>query len=122
MLKSNMIFSLFFTNNLKKMESNVLYYGIDVSKASLQIAQLSSDGTWHENSISNEIIAIDAWLSSLSLTKSWFVFEYTGSYSQRLAYCLNLKEATFSIITPHQSKGFSQTLKKTSKTDKQDAR
>ncbi len=98
------------------------YYGVDVSQKSLQIALLKADGTWQESSIANEISEIEIWLSSINLGQSCFVFEYTGTYSQRFTYCLNLVEAHFSILTPQQSKGFSQSLKKIAKTDKQDAR
>jgi transposase len=104
------------------METIYQHYGVDVSQSSLQIALLKADGTWEETSIANEIFAIDTFLSGIDLNKSWFVFEYTGTYSQRLTYCLNLSEAHFSILTPQQSKGFSQSLKKIARTDKEDAR
>ena len=104
------------------MENNFEYYGIDVSAKTLQIAYQQSDGTWIDESIINEIYEIEAWLSKIDLTKSWFIFEYTGTYSHRLGYCLNLSDSRFSILTPQQSKGFSQSLKKIAKTDKQDAR
>jgi transposase len=104
------------------METTHQYYGIDVSQSSLQIALLKQDGIWEDTTIANEIFAIDTWLSGIDLSKSWFVFEYTGTYSQRFTYCLNLSDAHFSILTPQQSKGFSQSLKKIAKTDKQDAR
>jgi transposase len=103
------------------MKNLITYYGIDVSKESLQIAQQLADGTWQESNISNEINVIEEWLSKIDLSENWFVFEYTGTYAQRLCFCLNLLDANFTIITPAQSKGFGQTLKKISKTDRQDA-
>ena len=103
------------------MENSTEYYGIDVSEGSLQIATQNTDNTWQEKAISNTIDAIDVWLSSLDLSRSHFVFEYTGTYSSRLAYCLNLSAAKFSILAPKQSKGFADSLKKVAKTDRQDA-
>jgi transposase len=103
------------------MKKEITYYGIDVSKLTIQIALQLKDGSWKQIIIDNNIEAINAWLSTISISESWFIFEYTGTYSQRLAYCLSLQEANFSILNPNQSKGFSLTLKKTSKTDKEDA-
>jgi|JI10StandDraft_1071094.scaffolds.fasta_scaffold183274_2 transposase len=104
------------------MGKKYTYYGIDVSQSSLQISYQSLQGTWQETEIANQIIAISEWLQNIDLTQSWFIYEYTGNYSSRLSYALNLVEAQFSILTPSQSKGFRATLKSISKTDKQDAR
>lgn len=103
------------------MEDSLTYFGIDISKSTLQVAHQLPDGSWHQQCLLNEITVINQWLSTLDLNRCWFVFEYTGTYSQRLCFCLQLLEAKFSIITPNQSKGFGQTLKKISKTDRQDA-
>lgn len=101
------------------MEKEITYYGLDVSKSTIQItSQHKLNGLWKETLIDNTIEAVNNWLSTISISESWFIFEYTGTYSQRLAYCLNLQEANFSILNPNQSKGFSLTLKKTSKTDR----
>lgn len=104
------------------MEISISYYGIDVSEGTLEIAIQNTDTTWQTKTVSNSIDAIDDWLSSLDLSKSHFVFEYTGTYSSRLAYCLDLLSAKFSILSPKQSKGFADSLKKVAKTDRQDAR
>jgi transposase len=104
------------------MENKTLYYGVDVSQSSLQIAFQLPDGTWKNNSVINTLESIDEWLDTLDLSKAWVVMEYTGTYSQRLAYSLNLRQAKFSILNPSQSSGFAKTLKNSSKTDSQDAR
>ena len=104
------------------MENPIQYYGIDVSESTLQISTQKTDGLWQEHLINNTVTEIEAWLSVLNLSKSHFIFEYTGTYSSRLAYSLNLVTAKFSILNPKQSKGFSDTLKKVSKTDRQDAK
>lgn len=98
------------------------YYGIDVSKDKLQIATHNADSIWQDFEIINEIEAIEDFLSSIDLSKFHFIYEYTGTYCHRLTYCLELRGVTFSILSPSQSKGFSQSLKSTSKTDKSDAR
>jgi transposase len=102
---------------------HVLYYGIDVSKDSLQIAyECPQTKLWKDLTIANEIAVIDAFVKSLNLSEIHFVYEHTGSYSHRLTFCLHLANAKFSIIGTTQSKGFSQSLKISSKTDKSDAR
>jgi transposase len=105
----------------KPMENLKTYYGIDVSLLTLQITHQTNE-IWKDEVISNTVIDIDNWLSGLSLSESHFTFEYSGTYSNHLAYGLSLVGANFSIITAKQSKGFRDTLKQTSKTDKQDAR
>lgn len=104
------------------METTKKYYGIDVSEASLQISTQNMDGTWSDFSIGNTIKEIEECLVNLNMSEIHFVFEYTGTYSNRLAYCLTLLSAQFSILNPKQSKGFADTLKKVAKTDRQDAR
>lgn len=103
------------------MENTMQYYGIDVSESSLQIATQNTAAIWEEKSIDNTLVEINTWLSNLDLSNTHFVFEYTGTYSSRLAYCLNLLTAKFSILAPKQSKGFADSLKKVAKTDRQDA-
>jgi len=105
-----------------KMKQIIHYYGIDVSQVSLQVSHQTSEGIWQDFEVKNEILSLTEWLSTFDLSQNHFVYEYTGNYSSRLSYVLNLLEAQFSILTPSQSKGFRATLKSTSKTDKQDAR
>jgi transposase len=104
------------------MEIAKKYYGIDVSEASLQISTQNTDGTWSDFRIDNTIKEIEGWVTNLNMEEIHFVFEYTGTYSNRLAYCLTLLSGQFSILNPKQSKGFADTLKKVAKTDRQDAR
>jgi hypothetical protein len=101
----------------KPMESSKTYFGIDVSQLTLQIAY-QTDDIWTDEVIENTVIGIENWLSQLSLSNAHFTFEYSGTYSNPVAYGLSLVGANFSIITAKQSKGFRDTLKKTSKTDR----
>lgn len=96
------------------------YIGIDVSSDKLHIAWQDNQ-RWLAHKITNQMPAIDAWIEQLP-AGSHVVFEYTGTYSHRLAHCLSLAERPFSIVTPGQSKGFADSLRRQAKTDQQDAR
>lgn len=98
------------------------FYGVDISKDTLQIATRDLDGKWKDQTIKNEIATIEIWLSTIDLTATHLVYEYTGTYTHRLTYCLSLAGICFTIITSKQSKGFALSEKMTSKTDKSDAR
>ncbi len=91
-----------------------------VSSDQLHIAYQKNQ-RWINRQITNEIFSINEWLTELSFDFH-SIFEYTGMYSHRLAYCLTLAEKTFSVITPAQSKRFADSLKKQAKTDRQDAK
>jgi transposase len=101
---------------------NKNYFGVDISKDKLQIAFQNNQNIWQDSVIPNEHYAIENWIAKVDLDTSHFVFEYTGTYTHPLTYCLELLGAKFTIITPKQSKGFSLSMKATSKTDKSDAR
>ncbi len=96
------------------------YLGIDVSSDFIHIAY-EADNAWVYNKVENQLKAIDEWISTMP-ADIHVIFEYTGTYSLRLAYSLSLRERTFSIITPSQSKGFAASLKNKAKTDAQDAK
>lgn len=100
------------------------YWGVDVSKDSLQIARQSEVDIWSDTQVSNDFDTINTWLNDVLKVCStpFFILEYTGSYSTRLVYCLQLRSLDFCILTALQSNGFTKTLKNTNKTDKADAR
>jgi transposase len=106
------------------MDNKYRYWGIDVSKDSLQIATQLDDGSWSDAKITNEMEAINQWLDLVleAHPSPFFILEHTGPYSTRLAYCLELRYLNFYIMTASQSSGFTKTLKNISKTDKADAR
>jgi len=106
------------------MDNKYHYWGIDVSKDSLQIATQLHDSSWLDTKISNEVEAINQWIADVvnEHPAPFFIFEHTGPYSTRLAYCLKLQGLHFYIMTASQSSGFTKTLKNISKTDKADAR
>lgn len=96
------------------------YLGIDVSSDFIHIAY-QGEKDWVCNKVENELKSIDEWISIMP-DDIHAIFEYTGTYSHRLAYSLSLRERTFSIITPSQSKGFAASLKNKAKTDSLDAK
>jgi transposase len=96
------------------------YIGIDVSSDLLHIAY-ETNSVWQTERIANQVADIHKWSLSLS-ENAHIIFEYTGTYSHRLAYILALAQKPFSIITPAQSKGFAASLKNKAKTDSQDAK
>lgn len=95
--------------------------GIDVSKDEL-MGCYQRDGAWQKYKILNSCEAIDAWLGDFGGLPMHFVLEHTGTYSDRLIYCLGQKGLKFSVVNPSQSRAMSKLLQKTNKTDDQDAR
>ena len=82
------------------------YYGIDVSKDTLDIMILPSE-EYHQ--IPNSTPGIQNWISNLPDKESTLcVFESTGCYSNRLSYLLNAAGISFSVVNPSQSNGFTK--------------
>jgi transposase len=101
------------------------YYGVDVSKDTLHISyQTGTDARrqpqWDYQTLPNQLEQLEPWCAQLP-DNCHLIFEYTGTYSARLAWVLALHQRAFSILTPSQSKGFAATLKSISKTDRSDA-
>lgn len=104
----------------------MIYVGIDVGKDSLVIArQVLSDAqlpkAFSIEKVENTLDAINAWLSKTDLKDTQIIFEATGTYSYRLAYCLDLSEIAYLILSPKQSRGFAQSMKIVSQNDERDA-
>lgn len=102
-----------------------LYFGVDVGSQTLVISQGVEMMTpkfvkLPTEKVNNEMSKINVWVESLP-ANAHIIFESTGNYSLPLAYCLDLAEIPFSILTPLQSKGFAQTMKVSTQTDEVDA-
>ena len=102
-----------------------LYFGVDVGSQELVMSQGVQTMTpkfikLTTEKIKNEMSSINVWVESLP-SNAHIIFESTGNYSLPLAYCLELAEIPFSILTPLQSKGFAQTMKVSTRTDEVDA-
>ena len=70
--------------------------------------------------IVNQIESIHAWIDTLSADVQ-IIFESTGTYSLNLAYCLEIANIAFTIITPSQSSGYALTMKVNNRNDEVDA-
>ena len=107
------------------MNQPAFYYGVDVSKDTLHISyqngtEPNGQAQWVYQTLPNQVDQIEPWVTQLP-PNSHLIFEYTGTYSARLAWVLALQNRPFSLLTPNQSKGFAATLKSISKTDRSDA-
>lgn len=101
------------------------FVGVDVSKDTLHInCQTATDANnqpiWHYHTIDNLIPIIEAWAASLP-PNTQVIFEYTGTYSARLAWVLAAQDIAFTALLASQSAGFAKTLKSISKSDRRDA-
>lgn len=107
------------------MQTPVHYVGVDVSKDTLHINyQTATDANnqpiWHYHTIDNLIPTIEQWAASLP-PNTQLIFEYTGTYSARLAWVLALQGTAFTALLASQSAGFAKTQKSISKSDRRDA-
>lgn len=102
-------------------EGQQLFLGVDVSKDEL-IGGYYRGKDWQKYKVGNTCGEIDAWLAGLGGMPIHFVLEHTGTYSDRLVYCLGQRGLKFSVVNPSQSRAMSKVLQKTNKTDDQDAR
>lgn len=89
------------------------YYGIDVSKDTLDIVNELSEHRIFENNIKSfrELLV---WACS----EATFVMEATGAYHNKLAHFVHNKGYSVSVVNPLTIKRFSQMLMRSTKTDK----
>lgn len=97
-----------------------LYFGIDVSKAILDIAW-QSESVWQKKEIPNELEAIRSWLKSLA-AHSVLVFEPTGTYHDKLMHLAAEAHIDFILITTRKSYHYAQYQGHLQRTDQQAAR
>lgn len=103
------------------MMNNYQYFiGIDVSKSTLDIAELGTHRTTPYQ-IANTQSAITAWLTTLDFSNTLLALEATGAYSQRLTYLLAQQGACFVLVNPACSAAYVKVLGITSKNDRQAA-
>lgn len=99
------------------------FYGIDVSKDNLVVAQLLDNGNYKPSKFDNTEQGIAELVSSISTPEKTLVtLEATGTYSMKLAFALVAAKIPTVVLNPKQSKGFiSGVLLSTTKTDNKDA-
>ena len=104
------------------MASFTDFYGIDVSKDTLDIFRLTSSGqNGRKNRIDNSSASIEEWIGTLSKAASFCVLEATGTYSSRLVYLLDKHRIQFAVADPSKSKSFMEALGVSNKTDERAA-
>lgn len=105
---------------MAQTEQNRVFLGVDVSKDEL-VTAFRQGGKWSKGKTANTLEAIGAWLRGLGVEGKHFVLEATGPYSERLIWSLSEAGASFSVVSPAQSRAMSKALLKSNKTDDQDA-
>lgn len=102
---------------------NLFALGIDIAKASFQVALLR-DGKLRHHSFANTpqgFAQLQAWLTKLGLKRVHACMEATASYGEHLALFLYQAGHTLSVVNPARIKGFAQSELQRNKTDKLDA-
>jgi transposase len=89
------------------LESSV-YVGIDVSKASLDIAVRPSGEHWQVENNSEGIARLVAKLQSL--TPVSIVLEATGGYETAVAVSMSVVKLPVAVINPRQARDFAKSL------------
>lgn len=82
------------------MQSNEKFIGVDVSKATLDIAVATSRDHLRIANSSSGFKQLQSWLKQLhfSFRECWFVLEYTGGYEYRLIQFLQSKGIRFTCV------------------------
>lgn len=103
--------------------STTNYFGIDVSKDTLVVAQLLASGEYKVQDYDNTEPDIEKLLSFLqSLENSFVTLEATGNYSMKVTFALSEAQIPVAMLNPKQSKGFIDgVMLSTTKTDPKDA-
>lgn len=102
---------------------NLIPLGIDIAKATFQVALLRDGKLRHHTFANTEagFVQLQAWLSKHGLTTVHACMEATASYGVALAQFLYQAGHTVSIVNPARIKGFAQSELQRNKTDKLDA-
>lgn len=96
------------------------YVGVDVSKKTLDIAILQSDGNYLHKKATNNQVGFNKLLSLIPMG-SCVVMEATSSYYMPFAYFLNANKTNVSIVNPLSVNHFCKMRMSRAKTDKRDA-
>jgi transposase len=95
------------------------YVGIDVSKASLDVAALSPDRRWQ---VANDEAGLSALVTVLlPLAPACVVVEATGGYETTMVATLALAGVPVAVVNPRQVRDFAKGLQRLAKTDAIDA-
>lgn len=101
------------------MQEEKSYVGIDVSKATLDVAIYSSPKKWQ---FTNDDPGIERLVEFLVKTApALVVMEATGGYETPLAYALKEARIPCAVVNPREVRDFAKATKKLAKTDSLDA-
>lgn len=101
------------------MKDEGIWVGVDVSKDSLDVAELPSGQVWH---ISNDDEGIDRLLAVFSEPRpTLIVMEATGGYEMMAALRLTAAGHAVAVVNPRQVRDFARAMGHLAKTDKVDA-
>jgi len=104
---------------MKTNKENLVFVGIDVSKAHLDVAKRPSEERWQTD---NSIEGIEKLVRKLSESKpTLIILEATGGLEMAAAGALAAASLPVAVINPRQARDFAKSLGKLAKTDKIDA-
>ncbi len=98
------------------------FVGIDVSKRTLEVAAIDSEGEVQYQSFDNGSVGHErlvSWLKSLAVQR--LVMEATGSYHRRVQQHLQAAKVPLSVLNPAQVSHFAKSHYRRNKTDQADA-
>jgi transposase len=102
---------------------NLVTLGIDIAKATFQVALLRHDKLRHHTFANTEagFAQLQAWLTRQGVERLHACMEATASYGDPLAHFLHQAGHSVSIVNPLRIKGYGQSQLQRNKTDKLDA-
>lgn len=98
-----------------------IFIGIDVSKATLELAYPKASRGYQTSTVDNAPFSIWKLLKTFDKAIHHIVLEATGTYSLLVCHLLSKAGIPFSMLNPRQSAGYARMQGKTVKTDKVDA-
>ena len=106
-------------SEMKSKDEKLVFVGIDVSKATLDVALRPEEQTW---SVSNDAKGIAKLAKALSKRlPALIVLEATGGYEMSAVVALVEAGLTVAVVNPRQTRDFAKAIGKLAKTDRVDA-
>ena len=96
------------------------YTGIDVSKATLDVAYLNKQQKWVHQQVSNNVKGFKA-IIKMTATDGVIVMEASGPYYMQLAMFLHKHGRAAAVVNPLKVRRYSQMKMQRAKTDRKDA-
>lgn len=104
---------------MKKSTESPIFVGIDVSKASLDVAVRPTGDVWQVN---NDVKGIDELVEEIrKISPTLIITEATGGYEAACATALAVAGLPVAVINPRQARDFAKSLGRLAKTDRIDA-